>query len=153
MFGGALTSIQRLTLVEHTADHLLLREYPRLEWLFGLALALGSIIPLAMNLSLTGVATLAAGILIGLRARRRDIVFDRTTGTMTASYHNVFRSQVVNTIPLTEIKAAYLREDGSGSSQVILVTLHGESGLTVYSKDVIDWKTPLVDAVNAFLGA
>jgi len=153
MFGGALTSIQRLTIAEQTTERLLLREYPRMEWLFGLALALGSIIPLAMNLSLTGVATLAAGLLIGLRARRRDILFDRAAGTMTAGYYNVFRGQVVNTIPLMEIKSAYLRVDESGSSQVILLTIHGESGLTVYSKDVVDWKTPLVDAVNQFLGA
>lgn len=151
MFGAALTSIQRLTIAEQTATRLILREHPRLEWLAALALLLGTVIPLAMNLTFTAVATLAAAILVAGRARTRDIILDQETGKMTITFQNVLGKRTANEFPLSEIQQVYLKTDERGSSQIILVMEKGESGLSVYSKDATDWKNGIVDAVNQFL--
>lgn len=151
MFGAAFNSIQRLTIIEQAATRLVLREQPRLEWLAALVLLICSVIPFAMNLTITGVATLAAAIIVAGRARTRDIIFDRDAGTMTITFRNAIQKQIANEMPLIDIQRAYLKEDDTGSSQIILATVHGESGLSVYSKDVTDWKTDILEAVNGFL--
>jgi len=151
MFGAALTSIQRLTIAEQTATRLILREQPRLEWLAALALLLGTVIPFAMNLTFTAVATLAAAILVAGRARTRDIILDQETGKMTITFQNVLGKRTANEFSLSEIQQVYLKTDERGSSQIILVMETGESGLSVYSKDATDWKNGIVYSVNDFL--
>ncbi|MFQ3646350.1 MAG: hypothetical protein SNJ54_11280 [Anaerolineae bacterium] len=146
--------LERLFVVEATPERLVLREFPFLAWLFGAALIVG-----AGNLWLLGgefsaVAALVVGVGLFAWAQVRTITFDRVTGGCTVDLFAPLRRRRALDLPLVEVRGASLREFDSGHTQIILHFYHRpDMGLSVYSKDIVDWKTPLVEAINAFLSA
>jgi hypothetical protein len=148
---------QKIDIIEKTKQRLLLRELPRLEWIFaGIVLMLG-INMAVLGLNLTAAAAIAMGVVVAIGSRVRVIVFDAVAEEMVVVYQYPLRRLVVNSLQLEDIRRAYLRvaddaEAGAdGATQVVLVTAQGEMGLSVYSKDQRPWKEALVFAINEFL--
>lgn len=144
--------LERLFVVAATPKRLVLREFPFLAWLFGAACIVG-----AGNLWLLGgefsaVAALVVGVGLFAWAQVRTITFDRETGSYTVDLFAPLRRRRALDLPLVEVRGASLREFDSGHTQIVLHFAHrSDMGLSVYSKDIVDWKTPLVEAINAFL--
>lgn len=143
--------LQRLDIVTKEPGRLLLRELPLLEWLIAGALFLGAINLAILGLTLTGLGALIVGVLLILLSRMRFVLFDAENGVMQVWYHYPLRRRMANEYPLEKIHQAYLKPGDEGYTQVILSTMGGELGLTVYSKDMRPWKEEIVFAINAFL--
>lgn len=143
--------LQRLTIGQQTRQRLVLRELPLLEWVI-----VGSLFTIGINLSIAGLTLSAVGamvigvILINL-SRIREIVFDAEADAMVVVYQYLLRQNTVNHIELDEILRASLNQDDNGATQILLITTRGEMGLSVYSRDLTDWKETVVFAINEFL--
>lgn len=146
--------LERLFVVERTPERLVLREFPFLAWLFGAACLVG-----AGNLWLLGgefsaVAALVIGVGLFAWAQVRTITFDHSTGSFTVDLFAPLRRRRALDLPLIEVRAASLKTFDTGHTQIVLHFAHRpDMGLSVYSKDLVDWKTPLVNAINETLSA
>lgn len=144
--------LERLFIVEATPERLVLREFPFLAWLFGAAFIVGSANLWLLGGEFSAAASLILGGGLFAWAQVRTITFDHTTGSLTVDLFAPLRRSRALDLPLVEVRGASLREFDSGHTQIILHFLHrADMGLSVYSKDIADWKTPLVEAINAHL--
>lgn len=144
--------LQRLSIIEQSPQRLVLRELPLMEWLFAGALFLTAINLAFFDLWITAMITVVIALAYSLQTRIRLIVFDVASGTMQVWYQYPLKQKMVNQERLDEISRAYLSQDDTGATQIVLVKTNGlEMGLSVYSQDVKDWKEVVVIAINAIL--
>lgn len=146
-----MSFLQRLQILEHSPQRLILREQPLLEWLFVLALFNAGLMALSVGAWLTTVASWVAAAMLLLMARTRRIVFDDDTGMLSIRLVMLWGQRTVNTMPLAALRGAYLHEDEAGS-QVILIENEVEHGLSAHTRGGFDWKADVVEAINGFLG-
>jgi hypothetical protein len=147
-----LTVFDKLNIIEQSDTRLVLRDLPVLDWLFTGAMLLIALIFAIVELWITAGAAVIVGIVFVARAKTRLITFDAETNLMQIEFQSFFGKEVVNETMLHEISRAYLRKDSDGSSQILLVTVMGdELGLSSYSRDMTDWKEPVVIAINTVL--
>jgi hypothetical protein len=100
----------------------------------------------------TVIVAIAIALLLVLQARLRLIIFTTEPNLMQVLLQSPLRSQIATEISLHEISRAYLKKDDAGGTQIVLVQTDGEEmGLSVYSKDMRDWKEEIVIAINEIL--
>lgn len=144
--------LQRLTITEQTQSRLVLRELPLLE-----ILVVGSLMLLAFNFAIfellvTAIIAILLGVFFAFQAKMRRITFDADANMLIVTLQSLRRDDVVLQYELHKISRAYLSKDERGYSQIILVSVTGdEMGLSVYSRDLVAWKEPIVIAINAIL--
>jgi hypothetical protein len=144
--------LQRLSIIEQSSQRLVLRELPLMEWLFAGALFLTAINLAFFDLWITAMITVVIALAYSLQTRLRLIVFDVASGTIQVWYQYPLKQKMVNQERLDEISRAYLSQDDTGATQIVLVKTNGlEMGLSVYSQDVKNWKEVVVIAINAIL--
>lgn len=144
--------LERLFIVERTPERLVLREFPFLAWLIGAALIVGAANLWLLRAEFSAVAALVIGIGSFALAQVRTIAFDHTTGSFTVDLFAPLRRRRALDLPLVEVRGASLKAFDTGHTQIILHFFHRpDMGLSVYSKDIADWKTPIVEAINATL--
>ncbi len=144
--------LERLFVVRNEPHVLVLREYPLLAWL-----AVGALIIAALNMLLFGLHVTALGAimiaaLVILLARVRIVTFDRDADLFTVRLVALLRRSLPIERPLSDIQDVNVAEFESGHTQLVLTFHDGqEMGLSVFSKDIADWKTPLAEAIHAIL--
>jgi hypothetical protein len=143
--------LQQLRLIQQSEKHLVLREFPLFEYLIIVALLLGAGNMALFSLWATAIGAIGIALIFALLTRMRDIDFDGEADVMRIVFRYPLRSRIINEMPLEQIERAYLRHDDNDYTQIILVTTQGETGLSVYSRDLRPWKETLVIAINAFL--
>lgn len=144
--------LEKLSIVEQTDTQLVLRELPLLDWLVAGAIFITALQFMLFDFRITAVVAVAIAAIFAIRARTRLISFDAETNLMQVRYQSLLRTQVIEEIGLHQISRAYLHKDDTGQSQIILVTALGdEMGLSAYSNDMNDWKSPIVVAINTLL--
>jgi len=144
--------LERLFVVSSTPQRLTLREFPFLAWLFGAAFLVGAGNLWLLGAEFSAAGALAVGVALFLWSQVRTLTFDRDAGSFTVDLFAPLRRRRALEVPLREVRAASLRTFDSGHTQIILHFHHQpEMGLSVCSRDLVDWKTPLVEAINAYL--
>jgi hypothetical protein len=144
--------LQRLTIVEASPTHLILREQPLLSWLITALLAVIALSLLIFQLYTTAILALVLAVFFLLDAHSRIITFDAAANTMTIDLVHLYKRQTVNTLDLHRISEAHLHIADDGHTQIILIDGMGdEFGLSVYSRDVRPWKAEIVAAINTLL--
>lgn len=144
--------LQRLSIIQQTETKLTLRELPLSDWAIVFALLIiGAMIAIAGFLTTSGIA-FGLALFFLFQGKIRLIDFDADTGNMTITYQSLLKKETVSQIELAMIQRAYLYRGDDGGTQIILVSADGEeSGISVYSNDMQDWKEPIVIAINAVL--
>jgi hypothetical protein len=144
--------LERLFLVRQTDTTLVLREYPLLAWLFGGALIIGTGNLWLLGLHVTAVGALVGGVLIFALARVRVLTFDREANLFTVRLVAPLRRSTPIQRSLSDLQEVSVAEFESGHTQLVITFADGqEMGLSVFSKDIADWKTPLATAIQAML--
>lgn len=144
--------LQKLNIIVYTDTRLVLREYPRMEWLAVLGLLIVAANTAIWGFWVTAAVALGIAVLLGTQAEVRTITFDVATDQMTIHLQAPLRNRLVNRIPLHHISRAYLSQAQTDHTQIVLVSVVGdEMGLSVYSRDVRPWKDDIVIAINAIL--
>jgi hypothetical protein len=144
--------LERLFVVRHDETSLVLREYPLLAWLFSGALIIGTGNFWLLGLHATAVGSLILGLLIAGLARVRVISLDKAANTFTVRLVAPLRRSTPMQRPLSDLRDVTVVEFASGHTQLVVTFQDGqEMGLSVYSKDIADWKTPLADTLQTML--
>jgi len=144
--------LQRLTIIEQSACRLTLRELPLMEWVIVAVLLIIGINLALLNLWITAAASVLVALLIIAQARVRYISFDADEDTLEIYFQSLLQHKQVSAYRLKDITRAYLKKDEREYSQIILLATNGdEMGLSVYSRDVSDWKSEIVLAINTLL--
>jgi hypothetical protein len=144
--------LEQLRIIKDTPQRLVLRELPLLAWLFAVAFVLGAINMLLLGLYVTAVGALIGLLVILLIARIRLLIFDRTSETFRVVFHYPLRRRVILEMPLSIITGVSVHISDDENTQIILHTTQGSMGLSVYSRDLRDWKGALAERITAFLG-
>lgn len=145
--------LQKLSIIDRSDVRLVLRELPLFDWLaaFGLLL-LALIMWLANFAPISAVISIGMALFLVLFAKTRLIIFTTQPNLMQVILQSPLQSRIAKEISLHQISRAYLKKDEEGGTQVILVQSDGEElGLSVYSKDLRDWKEEIVIAINEIL--
>lgn len=150
MFAGIL---QKMSIIHMSDSRLVLRELPLLDWLVALLLLLSALIMWIANLTIvSAVIAIAVALFMVIQARVRLVIFTTEPNLMQVLFQSPLQTRITNEVSLHQISRAYLKKDDVGGTQIILVQTDGEElGLSVYSKDLRDWKEEIVIAVNAIL--
>jgi hypothetical protein len=149
MFAGVF---QKMNILYMSDSRLVLRELPLLDWLVALVILLAALIMWIASLTISAVIAIAVALFMVLQAHLRLVVFTTEPNLMQVLFQSPLRSRLTDEISLHEISRAYLKKDDLGGTQIILVKTDGEEmGLSVYSKDLRDWKEEIVIAINAIL--
>mgnify|MGYP000580547534 CR=1 FL=1 len=144
--------LQRLTIIHQTENRLVLRELPLSDWAIVFALGIIATIIAIAGFSITAGIGFAVAVFFVFQGKIRLIDFDVASGTMTINYQSPLKKETVSQIKLDTIQRAYLYRGDDGGTQIILVSVDGEeSGISVYSSDMQDWKEAIVVAINAVL--
>ena len=147
--------LERLFVVHASFERVVLREFPFLQGLFIFGLSTSALYALAVGLNLTALGMGGIALALVLMARVRHIVIDGTEGRLLVTYRYVWGRRVQQDLLFKGLESgldyAELREFADGSTQIILHTTRGEQGLSVCSRDIHDWKTPIVDQINDVL--
>lgn len=144
--------IQRLFIVQQTKTRLVLRELPLLDWIIAFGLTMIGLVMSFWGFWLsTGIAGAIACYFI-IQGQVRMIYFDVAEEGMAVSIQTPFSKETVNAVKLDEIRRSYLFRGDDDGSQIVLVHQSGEeSGISVYSEDLSNWKEPIVIAINGIL--
>jgi hypothetical protein len=149
MFAGIL---QKMNIIHMSESRLVLRELPLLDWLVVLVILLSAVMMWIANITISAVIALGVALFMVLQAHVRLVVFTIDPNLMQVLFQSPLRTRITNEISLHQISRAYLKKDDLGGTQIILVQTDGEEmGLSVYSKDLRDWKEDIVIAINAIL--
>jgi hypothetical protein len=143
--------LEQLRITEDSPQRLVLRELPLMAWLFAGAFVLGAINMWILGLYVTAVGALIGLIVILLIARIRLLIFDRTSETFSVVFRSPLRRNVVLEMPLSVITGVSVQVSDDENTQLILHTTQGSMGLSVYSRDLRDWKGALAERITAFL--
>jgi hypothetical protein len=149
MFAGVF---QKMSIIQMSDSRLVLRELPLLDWLMALVILAASAVMWIASLNVTAVIALAISLFMVLQARVRLLIFTTEPNLMQVLFQSPLQSRKVIELSLHQVSRAYLQKDELGGSQIILVQTDGdEMGLSVYSRDVKDWKEEIVIAINTIL--
>jgi len=143
--------LQQLRIIVREPGRLLLRELPLLEWLIASLLFIAALNMTYFELHLTALAALAAGILLALLARLREIELDTDSRELRIYYQYPLWRRQVNAISFDQIVRVSLHRADDGATQIILVTHEADMGLSVYSRDLRPWKEEVTVAINEVL--
>ena len=144
--------LQKLSISYKSDARLVLRELPLFDWLMALALFLFALIMWIMNFAVSSLIAIGIAIFLVAQARMRLVIFTTDPNLMQVLLQNLWQSSIAHEVSLHQISRAYLKKDDEGGTQVILVQTDGaELGLSVYSKDLRDWKEEIVIAINEIL--
>jgi hypothetical protein len=143
--------LERLFIVEHTDRRLILREYPLLGWLFGGAFIIGSGNLFLIGLDATALGSVVLGILCFMLSRVRVLTFDREHQRLQVVGWYLIVKRSLLELSFADIQGVSLFEQNQ-HTQIVLHTTKGDTGLSVYSHDLTDWKSPLVEAIEKVLG-
>lgn len=144
--------LERLFVIHDQPTRLVLREYPLLAWLFGGAFIIGSGTLAVLGSTVSALMSLVLGAAFFLWAQTRTLTFDRATGQLTVRLWAPLRQSQPLAVALTALQRAAVKPFASGHTQIVLHFQDGRVlGLSVYSSDIADWKTPLVERINAIL--
>ena len=144
--------LQKLSILQRSDERLVLRELPLLDWLMSLVILLFALIMWIAGSTITMVIAIAIALFLVLQARVRLIIFTTEPNLMQVHLQSPLKRQLVSEVSLHHISRAHLKKDDLGASQIILVQTDGEElGLSVYSKDMNEWKEEIVIAINEIL--
>ncbi|GAB1420472.1 hypothetical protein MASR2M15_05700 [Anaerolineales bacterium] len=147
-----LQRFQRIEIDQVSAERLLLKELPRLEWAFALLLIVVAIVMGLIGLQLSSVVAFVLSILVVARANSQWWDFDQSARTLHVYRRNTLgRKQTLMTLPLHEIKGAEVHEYDNGSVQVSLILDKKEGGISNCDAYGLAWKTEIAAAINGFL--
>jgi len=140
--------LQQLRIIRQDDSCLVLREFPLLEYGFALGLMIGSMSMFMLGLTNSGIGSIVIGVLIVLLSKWRDIIFDHETKQMRVIFRYSYRQRQVMQLDFDAIEDVILQESDTGHTQIVVVTRDGDLGLSVYSNDMRDWKTGVVEAIR-----
>ena len=85
-------------------NHLVMKKYPILEWIFGLIfIGVGIWVALQPDGLITGIIAIAVGVLFGvILASINTVIIDKTQGVFTIRQRKIYQNKV-NEIPLSDV--------------------------------------------------